>query len=65
MNYQSLKPINMEKQLYKKYTKKGEFTINYLPKTFIVGYTQSGGYRYLVLGFITFEWFGYSQSKTA
>ena len=53
----------MEKTLINKYYKKGEFKINYLPYTFMFGYTQSSGYKYLVLGCICFEWFGYSIEK--
>jgi len=51
----------MEKQLYKKHTKVGEFAINYIPKTLLFGYTQSSGYKYLVLGFISLEWFSYKN----
>ena len=54
----------MEKTLlHTKYSKKGEFKINFLPYTFMLGYTQSSGYKYLVLGCICFEWFGYSIEK--
>jgi hypothetical protein len=54
----------MEKNLLKKYYKTGEFSINYIPKTFMIGFTKSSESSYLVIGCVLFEWFPYLKSKS-
>ena len=50
----------MEKTLLKKYHKKGEFKINYIPKSFILGIIANDPrYTYICIGPIVFEWYSY------
>lgn len=52
----------MEKTLLKKHYKRGEFAINYLPKTLVFGVVAThDSYMYLCLGPISFEWFSYKK----
>lgn len=53
----------MEKTLFKRLSKGGEFKINYLPKTFVFGYIHNhDSYYYVLLGCFSFEWFSYSKN---
>ena len=52
----------MEKTLLHKHYKKGEFKINYLPKSFVLGAISNDNYyTYICIGPLVFEWFSYSK----
>ena len=50
----------MEKTLLKKHCKRGELSLEYLPKTFMVGYTKNRDDSYLIIGCLSIHWFSYS-----
>jgi len=54
----------MEKTLFKKQRKNGEFSIIYLPNTFVIGFVGNDvDYRYICLGPFMFEWLKYIKKK--
>ena len=51
----------MEKTLLKKHYETGELSLEYLPKTFIFGYTNNRGDSYLIIGCLSIHWFSYKK----